>query len=66
MTSVLIQVERWIMKKVGDLYECQQCHLLYHDEHWAKKCEEWCIKHRSCNLEITKHAVKDSKLSLSL
>jgi len=53
------------MKKMGDLYECQECHLLYHDEHWAKKCEEWCIKHKSCNLEITKHATKHSKMSLS-
>jgi hypothetical protein len=65
MASVSIHVEGYSMKKVGDLYECQECHLLYNDERWAKKCEEWCTKHKSCNLEITKHAAEHSKLSLS-
>jgi hypothetical protein len=54
-----------IMKEVNGLYECEECHLFYEDAEWAKKCEQWCIEHKSCNLEITKHATKQSKLSLS-
>jgi len=53
------------MKKVNGLYECEECHLFYEDAKWAEKCEEWCIEHKSCNLEITKHAIKNSKLFLS-
>jgi hypothetical protein len=53
------------MKKIGELYECEACHLLYEDEEWAMKCEQWCIEFESCNLEITRHATKKSKLSLS-
>lgn len=53
------------MKKIGTLFECEECHLLYDEEKWARKCEEWCIEHKSCNLEITRHATKQSKLSLS-
>ena len=52
------------MKEVNGLYECEECHLFYKDAKWAKKCEEWCIEHKSCNLEITKHATMKSKLSL--
>jgi hypothetical protein len=53
------------MKEINGLYECEECHLLFEDEEWAKKCEEWCIEHKTCNIEITQHATKDSKLSLS-
>jgi len=38
-------------------YICQECNFAYEDKHMAKKCENWCKKHHSCNLEITKHAV---------
>jgi predicted ATP-dependent serine protease len=53
------------MKKIGNFFECEECHLLYDEEHWVKKCEQWCIEYKSCNLEITRHATKQSKLSLS-
>jgi len=53
------------MKKNATLFECEECHLLYDEESWAKKCEQWCIEHKSCNLEIARHATKQSKLSLS-
>jgi len=42
-------------------YECSICGLKYKERKWAKKCEEWCRKYKSCNLEITKHAVKNAK-----
>lgn len=40
------------------LYKCPECGLEYKEKKWAKKCELWCKKHKSCNLEITKQAVK--------
>lgn len=54
------------MKKTDDgLYQCEECDLLYVDASWAKKCEEWCRKHRSCNLEITSHANPTSRVRFS-
>lgn len=40
------------------LYQCQECGLHYTNESIAKKCEEFCAKYKSCNLEITKEAVE--------
>ena len=37
--------------------------MLYHEEKTSAKCEEWCRKHRSCNLEIVKHAVTPGKIA---
>lgn len=39
-------------------FKCKECNYVYLDMKWAKKCEAWCKKHRSCNLEETKHAVE--------
>lgn len=39
------------------LYKCPECGLEYKEKEWAEKCEAWCKKHKSCNLEITKHAI---------
>ncbi len=39
-------------------YSCGECGLKYKDEKIAKKCEEWCRKHKSCNIELIKYAVK--------
>jgi hypothetical protein len=47
-------------KRVDGLFLCEECELLYTEEHWAQKCEDWCRERRSCNLEITKHAVNKS------
>ena len=38
------------------LYECPECHLKYKDKEWADKCEAWCKKYKSCNLDIIEHA----------
>ena len=40
------------------LFTCPECGLSYKDKTWADKCERWCKENHSCNLEITKHAVK--------
>ena len=39
-------------------YECRECGLLYGEKEWARKCEEWCSRHKSCNIDIMKHAIK--------
>lgn len=50
------------MKHDGDaskkVFVCPECNLSYKDAEWAKKCATWCKEHKSCNLEITKHAVQ--------
>lgn len=47
-----------IRKKGKELYQCNECKFLYKESTWAKKCESWCKKHGSCNLEITSHSIK--------
>jgi hypothetical protein len=47
-------------KKVDGLYLCEECGLLYLKKVWAERCEDWCSVHKSCSLEITKHAVDKS------
>ena len=42
-------------------YQCSECGLNYEDEEIAKKCEAWCSKTKSCNLEITQFAVENKK-----
>lgn len=48
-----------MVSKIGDNYQCDDCKLLYKEKSWAEKCEEWCFKYKSCNIEITKHRVKE-------
>lgn len=38
-------------------YQCLECGLKYKEKKWVEKCEIWCKKNKSCNLEIIKHAV---------
>lgn len=40
------------------LFQCPICKLHYDSVLWAKKCEEWCSNHNSCNLAITTHAIE--------
>lgn len=39
-------------------YKCSECGLVYKEKRWAKKCEAWCRKYKSCNLEIIQHSIK--------
>ncbi|MEK6903223.1 MAG: hypothetical protein AABW64_01080 [Nanoarchaeota archaeon] len=41
-----------------DYFKCSICGFFYKEEQLAQRCEDWCKKHKSCNLEITEHAVK--------
>lgn len=43
-------------------YQCEDCKLPYLDRYYAQKCEEWCKKNKTCNIEITKHSVKMVKV----
>ena len=58
------KIKRWINKnskgnnkKRQKNYVCEACNMAYLDRNLAKKCEDWCNKYKSCNLEIIKHAV---------
>ena len=39
-------------------FYCEVCRLIYKERAWAEKCEDWCRKYKSCNLEITRHSIK--------
>ena len=43
------------------LYQCPECGLHYENNEQTKKCEAWCKEHKSCNLEITSHAIENKK-----
>ena len=40
------------------VYKCMKCGWMYRDKDIANKCESWCKKHKSCNLELAKYAIK--------
>lgn len=40
-------------------YQCTRCEFSYTEKRRAKQCQEWCDKHKSCNLEITRYAVRE-------
>lgn len=40
------------------VYKCMKCGWLYRKRELAEKCQAWCKKHKSCNLEIAKYAIK--------
>ena len=50
------------MKKINikddkEAFMCEECGLTYKDKKWAEKCEAWCKKYNSCNLNITSYAI---------
>ncbi|MEK7657970.1 MAG: hypothetical protein AAB366_02145 [Patescibacteria group bacterium] len=47
--------------KSKKLYQCSECGFHYAEMEWAEKCEAWCRKHKSCNIEITAHAEENKK-----
>lgn len=44
------------------VYKCMRCGWLYRSKAMAEKCQQWCKKHKSCNLEIVKNAIKINKI----
>jgi len=47
-----------ITKNGKTYYQCEICEFYYETSELAQQCEDFCRKHNSCSLEITKHAVK--------
>ncbi len=47
-----------IQKQGKTFFQCDECKFIYKEKSIAEECEAWCSKHHSCNIEITKHAVK--------
>jgi hypothetical protein len=47
-----------IKKSKNNYYVCEECSFAYKEKQLAEKCEEWCKKHHSCNIEITKNSIK--------
>lgn len=47
-------------KKVNGMnyFKCSACGFFYKERQLAQKCEDFCKEYKSCNLEITKNAVK--------
>jgi len=46
-----------ISKNNKTYYICAECNFAYKDRKTAMKCEEWCNKYKSCNMQITKSSV---------
>ena len=40
-------------------YQCGECGFWYKDKKISEKCQAWCKEHKSCNLEIIKHSIKN-------
>jgi len=47
-----------IEKKDKIYFICEMCDMVYDSKELAQKCEDWCKKYKSCNLDIIKHAVE--------
>ncbi len=45
--------------KSKKVYQCDECLLFYPNRKDAVDCERWCKKNKSCNLNITKQALKE-------
>ncbi|MBS3126690.1 hypothetical protein J4228_00835 [Candidatus Woesearchaeota archaeon] len=46
-------------ERKGTFYLCPQCNMKYAEKSTAEKCEAWCKKYHSCNINIIKYAVKE-------
>src|SRR3989344_3991606 len=40
-------------------YQCEECGLWYKNKGISEQCQAWCKEHKSCNLEIIKHSIKN-------
>ncbi len=48
------------------LYQCKICGLHYRQKKIALRCQNYCQKHQSCSLEITKKSVERNKTSIAI
>ena len=47
-----------VIKNDKTYYQCEACGFYYETRDLAQKCEDFCNKYKSCDMEITKHAVQ--------
>lgn len=47
------------------IFICEFCEFGYLDEETARKCENYCSRHFSCSLEITRKAVYIPRFNVS-
>ena len=40
---------------------CEICNLAYEKKDLAERCQSWCSKNNSCNLEVAKHSIGEIK-----
>ena len=52
----LYQIVKESKYKGQKVFVCERCR--YREKKWAKACEDWERKHKSCNIKIVAHAVK--------
>lgn len=50
-----------VQKENREVYQCEECGLKYAEKEIAEKCEDWCKKTNSCNLEIIANAIHEEK-----
>ncbi len=43
----------------GKCFQCEECGFYYKTKTLAGKCEDFCKKHKACNQDIVKHAIKN-------
>jgi len=53
------KLKKVIKKLSSKKYVCSECGLAYKEKRWMKKCEVWCKKYKSCNLDIIDYAIKN-------
>jgi predicted ATP-dependent serine protease len=46
-----------MVKKIDELFVCEECGMKFKKMEWAEKCETWCREFKSCNPEYAKHSV---------
>ena len=52
------------IKKDGTtFYACEACGFVYKEREWAEKCQAFCKKYHSCNIEIMQHGKPPGKAS---
>jgi hypothetical protein len=47
-----------MVKENEKCFYCEECEMGYEEKKKACECEDHCKKHKACNLEIMKHAIK--------
>ena len=52
---------REIAENEATYYQCEECGLRYREKDVAERCQAWCAEHKSCNLEIIRHAVDEGR-----